>query len=126
MTKLKIILHESKSRKANEGYEGNLVFKTNTILNSVTEGNSTKEYETPCVGEFSTIDDAIVFASKKIGIHPDPSAWTVYDKDYYVTLVYIADNVEYTIDVDCYVYTPASEKAIDNAIADCKALKKFY
>lgn len=129
-SKLKILLHESKSRKSRkacEGYEGNLVFKTDTILTVVTEGNSTKEYETPCVGEFGSIDEAIVFASKKIGIRPDTSAWTVYDVDYtnyYVTLSYIADNVEYAIDVGCYVYTPAGEKDIDNALADCTAQKQ--
>ena len=133
-SKLKILLHESKSRKSRkacEGYEGNLVFKTDTILTVVTEGNSTKEYETPCVGEFGSIDEAIVFASKKIGIRPDPSAWTVYDVDYtnyYVTLSYTGpvDNgsVSYSIDVGCYVYTPANKKDIDNALADCTAQKQ--
>lgn len=126
MSKMRIKVHESKARKIHEGYDGRLVFKTDTLLSSVKEGGSTKDYETPCKGEFESIDDAIIFASKKIGIRPDPSAWFIYDVDYtnyYVTVCYTADNVSYGIEIGCYIYTPADEKDIDNALADCTAKK---
>lgn len=130
MSKMTIKVHEAKARRLHEGYDGNLVFKTDTILTVVNDGNAPKEYESPCEGEFESIDDAIIFASKKIGIRPDPSAWVIYDVDYtnyYVTLSYTGpiDNgsVSYSIDVGCYVYTPANKKDIDNALAGCTARK---
>ena len=113
----------------------NMIFKTDKVLIVVQneQGETIKEVEKDCVGEFRSLNQVIKFAADEILPFSrnldDPAKWSVFDvdyTDYYVTLstkvgVPFKEQgiVElYSIDVGCYSIVPAGAKAIDNAIAD--------
>ena len=117
--------------------EGDCVFKTDSLLITIQDknGKTVKEYEKPCKGTFNSINDVIKFATDNVIMFPSsfasPTKWAVYDggySDYFVTLTtrdadpYDAQgNVAfYSIDVGCYVLTPAPKSSIDKSIAPFK------